>query len=257
MTRIRLLPALGLGLVLLARQAQAQGPELRNPNAVGQPGGLNALIQSGQPAGETPIPPDINAAYAVTPEAGSWMICVASYQGESSPELAYLLCTYLRHQRHQAYVYNRGNAERKKIQDELDKRNRAYPGMPRRRMLAHPQEEQFAVLLGGFRDMADAAAQLKKVRKWDLPDIKLKSGKLAFDTYDVYERGSGKKGYDLKRYPVNPFHSAMVVPNPTLPSQRKPIAKVDPSWKKLNADEPRSLFKCPKPWTLAVQEFRG
>ncbi|HTU20444.1 MAG TPA: hypothetical protein VMG10_20435 [Gemmataceae bacterium] len=257
MRRSTMLLALGLGLVLLARQGQAQAPAPRIPNAAGQPSGLNDLIQSNPSTGETPVPPDVNSAYAVTPEAGPWMICVASYQGESAPELAYLLCTYLRQQRHQAFVYNRGNAERKKIQEEMDQRNTAYPGMPRRRMLAHPQEEQLAVLLGGYRDMEDATAQLKKVRKWGLPDLKLKSGKPAFDTYDVYEPVPGKKSYALKRYPVNPFHSAMVVPNPSLPQQHKPVAKVDPLWKKLNACESRSLYNCPKPWTLAVQEFRG
>src|SRR5262249_4661054 len=111
--------------------------------------------------------------------------------------------------------------------------------------------------LGGFNDPDSANAMLKKVRKWDLPDIKLKSGKPAFDTYDLYEPVPGKKSYELKRYPVNPFHTAFVVPNPALPPQRKPVTKVDPFWKRLNADEPRSLYKCPKPWTLAVQEFHG
>ena len=66
MRRIMLLPALGLGLVLLvllARPGQAQGPETQNPNAPGQPGGLTNLIQSNRE--------DINAAYAVTPDAVS------------------------------------------------------------------------------------------------------------------------------------------------------------------------------------------
>lgn len=249
MRRILLLPALGLGLVLSVSQGQTQQPALQNPNAAGQSSGLSGLIE--------PNRDGVNAAYAVNSEAGPWMICVASYQGESSSELASLLCTFLRQKGHPAYVYNRGNAERKKIQDELDQWQKANPGLPRRRMLAHPQEDQFAVLLGGYRDMDTATAQLKKVRKWDLPDIKLKSGKPAFDTYDVYEPVQGKKSYEVKRYPVNPFHSAMVVPNPTLPPQKKSVAKVDPLWKKLNAYESRSLYKCPKPWTLAVQEFRG
>jgi cell division septation protein DedD len=248
MRRITLLPALSLGLALLARLAPGQAPEVHNPSPTDQPNGLSGLIQSSQA--------DINAAYAVTPQAGPWMICVASYQSESASELAYQLCTYLRQKNYPAYVYNRGNAERKKLQEELDQWQKAYPGVPRRRVLAHPQEDQFAVLLGGFNDMDTATVQLKKVRKWDLPDIKLKSGKPAFDTYDVYEPGKDKK-FEMKRYPVNPFHAAMVVPNPTMPQQRKQVAKVDPLWKKLNADEPRSLYKCPKPWTLAVQEFRG
>lgn len=244
------LPALALGLALLARPVQAQAPDVTNPNVSSQPsGGLTSLIQSSRE--------DINAAYAVTPEAGAWMICAASYQGDSAPELAYLLCSYLRQKHFTAYVYNRGNVERKKIQDELDQWQRANPGLPRRRMLAHPEEEQLAVLIGGFHDIDAANAQLKKVRAWDLPDIKLKSGKPAFDIYEVYEPVPGKKTYELKRYPVNPFHTALVVPNPTLPQQPRPTAKVDPLWKKLNADESRSLYKCRKPWTLAVQEFRG
>jgi hypothetical protein len=248
MRRIRLLPVVGLGLAMLAKLVQAQAPQMQSPNAPSQPGGLNGLIQSSRE--------DINAAYAVTPQAGPWLICVASYLGESSSELAFQLCTFLRQKNYPAYVYNRGNAERKKLQDELDQQQKAMPGVPRRRKLAHPEEDQFAVLIGGFQDVDTASAQLKKVRKLDLPDIKLKSGKPAFDTYDVYEPTKDKK-FELKRYPVNPFHTAMVVPNPTLPPQRKPVANVDPLWKTLNANEPRSLYKCPKKWTLAVQEFRG
>src|SRR5579884_4104385 len=139
MRRIRLLPAMGLGLAMLAKLVQAQAPEMQSPNAPSQPGGLNGLIQSSRE--------DINAAYAVTPQAGPWMICVASYLGESASELAYQLCTYLRQKHYPAYVYNRGSAERKKLQEELDQWQKAYPGVPRRRVLAHPQEEQFAVLI--------------------------------------------------------------------------------------------------------------
>jgi cell division septation protein DedD len=250
MRRFSLLSAVGLGLALSASAGQAQMAQTPPPNAAGQaPGGLNGLIESSRE--------DVNAAYAITPEAGQWVICVASYQGESSAELANLLCGYLRQKHQAAYVYNRGNVERKKMQDELDQFNLKHPGMPRRRVLAHLQEDQFAVLIGGFRDMDAANAQLKKIHKWDLPNLQLKSGKPAFDTIDHYEPVPGKNTCELKRYPINPFHSAMVVPNPTAPPQRPVAAKFDPLWKKLNAHEPRSLYKCPKPWTLAVQDFRG
>jgi cell division septation protein DedD len=250
MRRFTFLPALGLALIAPLVLGQSVPPDAPNPNAPAQPGGgLSNLIQPGTE--------DINAAYAVTPDAGLWMICAASYQGENAPELANKLCTYLRERHHPAYVFNRSNEERKKLQEELDQWQRANPGLPRKWQLAHPKEEQLAVLIGGFRDVDAASAMLKKVRGWDLPDIKLKSGKPAFDTYDVYEPAQGKKTYEVKRYPINPFHTAFVIRNPTIPQERKPVAKVDPFWKKLNADEPRSLFKCPKPWTLAVQEFPG
>lgn len=251
MKMLSVLSAIGLGLALSANMGRAQTPDMpAPPNAAGQaPGGLNGLIESSRE--------DINAAYSIVPAAGDWVICVASYQGESASELAFLLCSHLRQKRYQAYVYNRGNDERKKMQDELDQWRQAHPGLPRRRVLAHLQEDQLAVLIGGFRDLDAANAELKKVRKWDLPDIHLKSGKPAFDIYEHYEPVPGKKTYELKRFPVNPFHTAMVVPNPSIPRQAQVKAKVDPLWRKLNADESRSLFKCPKPWTLAVQEFRG
>jgi cell division septation protein DedD len=249
MRRFALLPALGLALVGSLGLGQTVPPTPPNGSTAEQPSGLSNLIQPGTE--------DINAAYAVTPDAGMWMICVASYQGENAPELTNRLCTYLRERRYPAYVFNRGNEERKKLQEELDQWQRANPGIPRKWQLAHPREDQFAVLIGGFRDVEAASSQLKKVRGWDLPDIKLKSGKPAFDTYDVYEPAQGKKSYEVKRYPINPFHTAFVIRNPTIAQERKPVAKVDPFWKKLNSDEPRSLFKCPKPWTLAVQEFPG
>jgi hypothetical protein len=241
--------AVGLALLLLAARGQAQLPVTNDPPAEQSSGGLNNLIQA--------APQDINAAYAVTPEAGPWMICAASYVGEAAPELAYLLCTYLRQQHQAAYVYNRGNEERRKLQEELDQRQRMYPGLPRRRVLAHPSEEQLAVLIGGFRDADAASDYLKKVRKWPLPDIKLRSGKPAFDVFQIAEPVPGKNAPEIKRYAINPFHSAFVIPNPVVPRQKLASPKVDPIWKTLNAGEPRSVFKCPKPWTLAVQEFHG
>lgn len=251
MRRFALLPALGLVLAMVAVAGRADPPSGADPNPPDQPaGGLANLVQptSG---------PDINAAFAVTPEAGPWMICAASYQGPDAPELANKLCTYLRAHRYAAYVFNRGNEERKQLQGELDRWQREHPNTVRRWKLAHMQEEQLAVLVGGFKDLDAASAELKKVRKLDLPDIKLNSGKPAFDTYDAYEQAQGKKGYELKRYAINPFHTAFVIRNPTIPQERKQSAKADPLWKKLNSEEPRSLYKCPKPWTLAVQEYTG
>jgi len=78
-----------------------------------------------------------------------------------------------------------------------------------------------AVLIGGFRDVDAAGSQLKKVRKLDLPTIELNSGKPACDTYDVYEQTADKRSYELKRYAVNPFHTAFVIRNPTIAHQRQ------------------------------------
>lgn len=243
--------ALVLALLLGGGMAAAQPPGMSYPNPPGNSGGLANLMPSS--GGEI----DINAQFAVTPEAGEYVICAASYCGPDAPELAHKLCQYLRDRRIPAYVYNRGSVERKKLQDELDQWHQNNGGGPRRWRLAHPQEDQLAVLIGGFRDRNAAFAELQKVRKMPLPDIKLQSGKPAFDTYDVYEKGTGKSGYDVKRVPVNPFHTAFACPNPTVPQQRPKVAKVDPALKKFNSEEPRSLFKCRKQWTLVVQEYAG
>ncbi len=251
MRRLTLLAAFGLALSMGAGPGQADPPEMTNPTTPVPPApGLGNLVPSSSQ-------PDINAALAVTPESGAWMICAASYLGPDAPELANKLCTYLRERRYAAYIYNRGNEERKKWQEELDRWQREHPGSVRRWKLAHLEEEQLAVLIGGFRDVDAANAELKKVRKMELPMLKLQSGKPAFDTFDAYEQTPGKTGYELKRYPVNPFHTAFVTRNPTISQQRRTANKVDPLWKKLNSEEPRSVFKCPKPWTLAVQEYAG
>jgi len=65
-----------------------------------------------------------------------------------------------------------------------------------------------------------------------------------------------KKGMTLQRTPVNPFTTAIAIPNPTVPQQQaKP--KFDPAWAKLNAYEKYSLLKCPKRYTLVVKEYVG
>src|SRR5690242_19328498 len=82
MRKFTLLPAVGLALALLALPGRTQAPQMPQSSDSGHaPSGLTNLIQSS--------PADINAAYAITPQAGLWMICAASYQGESAPELAF------------------------------------------------------------------------------------------------------------------------------------------------------------------------
>ena len=112
MRKFASLSALGLSLALLARSTPAEPPHELNPGIASPSGsGLNNLVQSSSE-------PDINAGYAVTAEAGLWMICAASYQGPDAPELANKLCSYLREHRYPAHVYNRGNEERKQLQEE-------------------------------------------------------------------------------------------------------------------------------------------
>jgi hypothetical protein len=57
---------------------------------------------------------------------------------------------------------------------------------------------------------------------------------------------------------VNPFLSSFVVPNPTVPPEQvKKDDGPDPLLEKLNAGESYSVYKCRKPWTLAVAVFQS
>src|SRR6266487_4232689 len=57
--------------------------------------------------------------YSVTPEVGTWMICAASYMGETAPKMAHDLVLELRRDPYDlpAFVFNRGAEERRKIQE--------------------------------------------------------------------------------------------------------------------------------------------
>jgi hypothetical protein len=224
-------------------------PDVRGQSGAPLPGqGLAGITQ------EVPAAPP--SPFAVTPEAGPWMICAASYTGPDAPEMAYKVCLELRKRYPSTYTYNRATEERRQLQEELDRWNKEHPDVPRPRRRVRI-EEQCAVLIGGFRDVDAASAELKKIRLLPPPDVRLAPGKLGFDTYDIYEPTKDNRGVELKRYAVNPFHTAFVIHNPTIPMEKPQQSRVDPAWKRLNADEPRSLLNCPKPWTLVVQEYVG
>src|SRR5262249_12985033 len=57
---------------------------------------------------------------------------------------------------------------------------------------------------------------------------------------------------------INPFRSALVVRNPSIPVEKPaPNDKPDERLKKYNAGESYSLLKNPKPWTLAIRTYHG
>ena len=86
MRRFALPPVLGLALALLTGLGQADPPlsDVYQSGVQNQPGsGLANLVPSSSPAES-----GVNAMYAITPQAGLWMICVSSYQGPDAAELA-------------------------------------------------------------------------------------------------------------------------------------------------------------------------
>jgi hypothetical protein len=194
--------------------------------------------------------------YAITADAGPWVICAASYIGEEAHNLSHQMAERLRKDYHlAAYVFDRGDAERQ--QDlEMHRKKEQFYGvtLPFR----HPQyTASCAVLIGGFANMEEANAALLKVKKLEAPALKLSNGQEATDMEFMLKQLPDKKGGEMVRVKVNPLSRSLVVPNPTAPPEREERPKVDPAWKELNASESYSLLKNSKAWTLVVKEYAG
>jgi hypothetical protein len=255
----RLAGLVGFGVLgLLA----ARGPAQQAPGFV--PATAPAGTPGAAPAGNEV---DITAPYAVTPQAGTWLICAHSYTGPNAPKLAVQLTEVIRNQHHvPAYIFNRGTAERRRMREEYERAYQAAQAqgipVPRHRIIRI--EEQCAVVIGGpgngWSSFEEATAFLKKVRGWPLPELHLDNG---FSPYDMQLTVKPIPGNnrELKAVPdgkpINPFEASFAIHNPTVPQAPKPQNKFDPFWKELNADEEYSLLKCSKPWTLAVKEYVG
>lgn len=193
--------------------------------------------------------------YAVTAEAGPWVICVTSYTGEEAPSLARQLVEQLRNNHHlSAYIFDRGDADRAEWEEYLKKS--ARPG--RENVPRHVQYTQnCAVLIGGFKDLEAANAALAKVKALPAPTLKDSTGKEARNYYLFDDKPDANGGRsETRKVEVNPYKSSFVSRNPTVTAE-KAESRPDPIWKELNASESYSLLKNPKPWTLVVKNYTG
>ena len=227
--------------------------------------------------GAPPVEADPNKEYRVFPGVGTWMVLVTTYSGPDAEALARQMTYKIRAEHnYPAYVFIYVDEESKRKQDELKRANEYAqrlvndaaqdPGaMPVRGM--RPKkihlEEHWGVLIGGWNDIETATAAQKAIRTiMNVPELHAPSGTIPYETIMVVLRDKQGKpimeGNDFKYecQRINPFSTAMVTRNPTLPSQR--AAKLaDPALKKFNENEEYSLLKCPKPYTLMVKEYCG
>jgi hypothetical protein len=217
------------------------------------------LVVAGWPsAGYARVDCDPNKDYAVNPAAGAWMIIVQAYSGEIAQDQARKLVIELRSKFDlPAYTFNRGKEERDKQDEEMRHRRQQQEQFLKERGLVADMpfrmkhvriEDQYAVLIGGYKDMDTAARDLKRIKKLPAPSKEL-SDSVGIATPE-------KGGANIERAYINPFLTAFVVPNPTVPHE-KPKDEPDPLLKELNANETYSLFKSPKQWTLVVKQFSG
>jgi hypothetical protein len=220
--------------------------------------GLAAAVAT-VPAQEGTIPRD----YFITPEVGAWTICAASFSGETSIKMACDLVTELRNQyRLKAYLFNRGDQERRQQAQEIEQKRKLQAlylrnagldptdiHLPVRR---HRIIDQYVVLIGGYSDMRSARHELDRIKKLQ-PPRSVPHDTIVRATLDPAAAPDKKEQQEA----VNPFANSFVSPNPTVPVNHEQANKPDPFLKELNAYESYSLLNCPKPWTLLVKEFRG
>ncbi len=213
--------------------------------------------------------------WAVRPEHGEWMICVKSYVGVNARAQAVELADHIRRQhKAAAYLFERNGEDRQReevrqanfrqakeaelapflrVQDRM-KAEAATKGVEYidtptvYRMPKVAVESQWAVLVGGFTTADLARKGLNTVREWPVPtNEKLMDGAIS-------SRADQGKTVTEATY-VNPYRSALVFPNPAIRRVASQVNAVDPAIFKLNADEPLSLLRCPKAWTLIVKDF--
>jgi hypothetical protein len=212
-------------------------------------GGLAALLVAVSAVRAAPkVEADPNRDYRITPEVGPWMICAAAYTGPTSQALAKQLVLLIRQRDNlPAYYFDRGEKERREQEEQLKKVREFSP--PDRRIRAVRIPDQYAVLIGGYPDMESARRALNAVKKLKLPELNV-PGMTAYDVIPDPQTG--------QRLAVNPFATAFVTRNPSLPpSQHSQDKGDDPFLKELNAGEEYSLLQCRKPYTLCVKIYQG
>jgi hypothetical protein len=217
---------------------------------------LSAGPAFGQGLGLTPALPEGPSALTVTPQAGPWMILVASFGGRPARAQAEELATEIRTRYHlPAYVFNHTaeerRAEQERVAREKSERRKKLEmdGLPADTPIYVKTiriEDQYAVLVGGYRDDVMARKELDAIRKLT------PSKKFASYAY-VPDPKTGK----FREEAVNPFQSAFICHNPTVRvSKPKQDANMDQRLKQYNANETFSLLHCPKPYTLVVKAYK-
>ena len=227
-------------------------------------------------AAVAPVAAEPPHEWAVRPEHGEWLICVKSYAGDLAKAQAVELAGLIRTQhKAAAYLFERNAEDRQReeqrradfragkaaelapflqlqsqMKAEAAARGVEYADVPTvYRMPKVTVEPQWAVLVGGFKDADTARKALNAVREWPVPV----NVKLMQEAVSVLPGDDGK--LVTQGTYINPYRSAMVFPNPTVRRAPSQANAVDPALFQYNAEEPLSLLRCEKSWTLIVKDF--
>jgi hypothetical protein len=209
------------------------------------------LLAVTSPVWAAKVEADPNKEYVITPEAGVWMVLAGSYRGPDAKNLAHQLVLQLRSRDNlPAYVFNFSEEKKRQQQEYNDALRRRAPDMPLK--VIHIEDE-YGVLVGGYKDSEAAHEAMVNVRKLKAPELKLSNGLSPYDK--VFQYNPETKQPEARS--VNPLSKAFVTRNPTVPLEKRDPNAFDPFWKELNANETYSLLENKHTWTLVVKEFEG
>ena len=244
---------LGIGLVPLATAAAKAPPS------------IDSIAETTQPA----------VKYPLTPAAGEHLIIVKAYKETARAKVPALamaeeLADYIRSATRQpAYIdvrnWKEKTAEEARVKAELARLRAEW-----RKLGIAPEsgglsvktiriDVEYAVLMGpargGWKEMESARKALDEVRKYKTPPANLCDNILT-----ATSRAGSEETVVSK--PVNPFTTAFVVRNPTVPhddaadkarDEREEVEVM----KKINSGQEFNVFNCPKKFTLVVKGFAG
>jgi hypothetical protein len=213
--------------------------------------GALTLLAVTSPAWAAKVEADPNKEYIITPEAGAWMVLAGSYRGADAKNLAHQLVLQLRDRdKLPAYVFNFSEEKKRQQQEYIDALHQRAPDAPVR--LIHIEDE-YGVLVGGYKDSEAAHDAMLNIRKLKEPELKLPNGMSPYEK--IFQYNPETKQAEARS--VNPLTKAFVTRNPTVPVAKRDPNAFDPLWKKLNADETYSLLENKHAWTLVVKDFEG
>jgi hypothetical protein len=223
--------------------------------------------------------PDTDPFY-LTPQAGEWLICVASYtqtgpggvdrEPGTDPDAAakaHDLAQEIRTKnKAPAYVFDFNAEERAKQLAEI---RHMLENCPKGHFRATRIREQYAVVVGGYKDSETARKELDKIKNWPFPDERFCGMSARIVPGVAKDEGraqisgqnyaKGEKGYFVEQVKFSPFSNAFVVRNPLVPKEdNAPKNVADDFTKRINKDETYNLLEhCKSPWTLTVAVFQS
>ena len=215
--------------------------------------------------------------YPIKPEVGPYLIIVQSFtsrekeRGDPKKDarvLAEDMADHLRKDfRLPTYLHDWGWEERIRQEAHLDAQRRQVaealsriPGASHNNTMRVKRimiDDQFAVFVGGFQDMKSAKKVLDELR--DIKETKV-NNRFCHTRWEEIEEPKGSGRTRLMPTALNPFKTAMVVRNPSLPPEKieaRDPTKLEDITKEMNSGREFNLLKCKKDWTVVVRIYQA